>query len=74
MCHNDNGQPKFLPQPLKYRQNFMRCLGVHCPGWFIGQQDLRHVGKRRSDGHSLRLSSGELCRIGIRFLSDADQG
>jgi len=37
--------------------------GVQIAGRFVGQQDLRLVGKRSSDGYPLLLTAGKLRRV-----------
>ena len=47
--------------------------GVEVAGRLVGQQDRRVVDERPRDGHALLLAAGQLVRVMVRPLLQADR-
>ena len=62
----------FLCELLHDGQHLSHQLGVERRGRLIEEHDLRLHREGAGDGHTLLLSAGELGRIGIRLVTEAD--
>ena len=70
---DDDRDAELFVQVLQQPQDRLGGLGVERRGRLVAQQHIRVVCERPRDGNALLLSSGELLRVRLRLVSDADQ-
>ena len=69
---DDNHRHTFLGQRLHHAQHFTDHFRIEGRGWLVEQHDRRLHRQRPGDGHALLLSAGELVRVGIDLVEQAD--
>ena len=68
--HHGDAQP--LVDVLDQLQDVLGGLGVQGGGGLVAQQDLGVGGQGPGDGDALLLAAGELGRVGVRLVGQAD--
>ena len=72
MGHHDHRHPGIAGQPPHHVQDFLDHLRIQGRGGLVEQHDLGLHRQGPRDGHALLLASGELRRVDVRLLGDAD--
>src|SRR5215471_2260576 len=70
--YEDDRDPLFSIQFLKHLQDFYARLRVEVAGRLVGEQQRRMVYQRAGDGDALLLAAGELRRLVIESVTQAD--
>src|SRR6185369_2903285 len=70
--HHQDGFVEVAVEDLHQSENFFRALGIEIAGGLVGHKDRRIGDDRARDGHALFLSTGELARIVLRAVFEAD--
>ena len=72
--HEDERRPGPAPEPLERRQDHPPRSAVEVPGRLVGEEESRGRGEGPRQGDPLLLPSGELDRVMVGPLAEADLG
>ena len=70
--HHD-GDAQFLVDPAQHAEHLLGGLGVQGGGGLVGKQERRVACQRSGDAHALLLAAGELLRVVLAALAQADE-